>query len=171
MADGAAGSFLNDAVRARLRWAVHQVVGIAVGGVLGAAFWLVVVQEGRTMDHTDLDFVRAMALIFEAEGTDRRATGSAGLYLTLGAGVLLVLLHALIVPRVPALRGRRWWIRAIPVGAVAYLLWGALLSPSRNAGAFGLDAWMTFHDEIGVETTTWTPSEGPTPPLEGNDTR
>ena len=140
MADGAAGSYLAEAARARLRWAVHQVVGIVVGGMLGAAFWLVVVQEGRSLDQTDLDFVRAMALIFEAEGTDRRATGSAGLYLTLGTGVLLVLLHALVVPRVARLRGRRWWIQAIPVGIAAYVLWGALVSPSRDAGAFGLDA-------------------------------
>jgi hypothetical protein len=140
MADGAAGSYLDATARARLRWAVHQLVGIAVGGVLGAAFWLVVVQEGRNLNHTDLDFVRAMALIFEADGTDRRSTGSAGLYLTLGAGVLLVLLHALLLPRVPRLRARCWWIQSIPVGLVAYVLWGVLVSPSRDAGAFGLDA-------------------------------
>lgn len=36
---------------------------------------------------------------------------------------------------------------------------------------FGLDAWMAFHDEIGVETTTWIRSQGPTQPSEGNDTR
>ena len=140
MAEDAAGSYLDDATRARVRWAVHQVVGIAVGGVLGAAVWLVVVQEGRTMNHTDLDFVRAMALIFEAEGTDRRATGSAGLYLTLGAGVLLIVLHALVVPRLARFRERCWWVQAIPIGVVSYLLWGAVMSPTRPSGFFGVNA-------------------------------
>jgi len=140
MAEDAAGSFLDDATRARVRWAVRHVVAVVIGGVLGAAFWLVVVQEGRNLNHTDLDFVRAMALIFEAEGTDRRATGGAGLYLTLGAGVLLMLLHALVVPRLPRFRDRCWWVQAIPVGVVSYLLWGAIMSPTRPSGFFGINA-------------------------------
>ena len=140
MAEDAAGSYLDDATRARVRWAVRQLIGIGVSGVLGAAFWLVVVQEGRNLNHTDLDFVRAMALIFEAEGTDRRATGSAGLYLTLGAGVLLMLMHALVVPRLPRFRNRCWWIQTIPVGVLSYLLWGAIMSPTRPSGFFGINA-------------------------------
>ena len=140
MAEDAAGSFLHDSARARLRGAVRHVVGVVAGGVLGAAFWLVVVQEGRNLNLTDLDFVRAMALIFEAEGTDRRATGSAGLYLTLGAGVLLTLLHALVVPRLARSRGVSWWRQAVPLGVVSYLLWGAVMSPTRPSGFFGLNA-------------------------------
>lgn len=140
MAEDAAGSYLDDATRERLRGAVRHVVGVVVSGVLGAAVWLVVVQEARNLDLTDLDFVRAMALIFEAEGTDRRATGSAGLYLTLGAGVLLVALHALIVPRLSRFRGRGWWAQAVPLAAAAYLLWGAIMSPTRPSGFFGLQA-------------------------------
>ncbi len=140
MAEDAAGSYLDDAARARLRGAVRHVIAVVTGGVLGAAFWLVVVQEGRNLDLTDLDFVRAMALIFEAEGTDRRATGSAGLYLTLGAGVLLLLVHALIVPRLARFRGASWWRQAVPLGVASYVLWGAVMSPTRPSGFFGLNA-------------------------------
>jgi len=140
MAEDAAASYLDDAARARLRGAVRQVVGVAAAGVLGAATWLIVVQEGRNWDLTDLDFVRAMAFVFDAEGTDRRATGSAGLYLTLCAGVLLTLLHALIVPRLPRFRGRSWWRQAVPLAAASFLLWGAILSPTRPSGFFGLNA-------------------------------
>lgn len=137
MADDAAGSFLTDALRARLRRAVRQAVGVAVGGVLGAAVWLAVVQEARNLNLTDLDFVRAMALIFEVEGTDRRATGSAGLYLSLAAGVILVALHALVVPR---LVRRHWALQAVPLGVLSYLLWAMVMSPTRPSGLFGLQA-------------------------------
>ena len=140
MADGAVGSYLDAGTQERVRWVVRQLLGVVVGGVVGAAVWLVVVQEGRNLDLTDLDFVRAMALIFQAEGADRRATGSAGLSLTLGAGVLLVLIQAALLPRVPRLRDRSWWLQAVPLWIVGFLLWGVVLSPTRPSGFLGLDA-------------------------------
>ncbi|MDX6555754.1 MAG: hypothetical protein QOD86_1949 [Miltoncostaeaceae bacterium] len=140
MDDGAAASYLGQATRDRFRWVIRQVLGVAAGGVIGAAVWLVVVQEGRNLDLTNLDFVRAMALVFQADGADRRATGSAGLYVTLGAGVLLVLIQAALLPLVPRLRGRSWWLQAVPLGIVGFLLWGVVLSPARPSGFLGLDA-------------------------------
>jgi hypothetical protein len=140
MADGAAGSYVDARSRERVRWVIRQLLGVVVGGAVGAAVWLVVVQEGRNLDLTDLDFVRAMALAFGADGVDRRATGSAGLYLTLSAGALLVLIQAVLLPRVGRLRDAPWWRQAVPLGIVGFLLWGVVLSPSRPSGFLGLDA-------------------------------
>jgi hypothetical protein len=140
MADGAAGSFLDARTQDRVRWVVRQLLGVVVGGVVGAAVWLVVVQEGRNLDLTDLDFVRAMALAFGADAVDRRGTGSAGLYFSLAAGALLVLIQAALIPRVARLRDRPWPLQAVPLGIVAFLLWGVVLSPSRPSGFLGLDA-------------------------------
>ena len=137
MVDDAVASFLSPALRQRLRTAWRQAIGVLTGGVLGAGVWLVVVQQGREWDLTDVDFVRGVATIFGSDGVDRRAVGSYGLYVTLAMGVILVAVHALAGTR---LVRRGWWYQTVPLAALSFLLWAVVMSPTRPSGLFGLSA-------------------------------
>lgn len=133
-------TFLPARARATLVTAGRQVVGVVVGGVIGAALWLIISQEGRNFGYTDLDFARGVALTAGADGVNRQEVGSRGLEATLALGVALMLVYALAAPLLRGRLGVGWWPRAGLLGVATFLLWGLVFSPARPSGILGLEA-------------------------------
>lgn len=129
----------------------RHVFGVVAAGVIAALAWMFVLAEGHTgniFGHwTEHDFPDGLANAFGAADTAR-----AGLYLTLGLGVIVAAVFVLVERWLPG----RGFVKGIPFAAALFLAWGLLFTPlidsrqelqAANAefvylptGLFGVDA-------------------------------
>jgi hypothetical protein len=135
---------------ARVADVTRRVVGVVVGGLVGAITWLIVMQEGYKRGVTDHDYNRVMGQVFkDATDPDVARTGYRA---TLVVGVIMAAIFALVVHRWT--RDKRGIIAALWFALVPLLAWGLLLAPLVDAyrptgvgqepvpipgGVFGLD--------------------------------
>lgn len=128
------------------RWAA----AVVVAGALAALAWMFILQEGHTgrifgRTWTDHDFPDGLGNLFGAEDTSR-----AGLWLTLGLGILLALVYVLVERWLPG----RGTTKGVAFAPFLFLTWGLVFTPLVNsrqvlqgaeivylpAGAFARDA-------------------------------
>lgn len=134
----------------RLTSAGRYAAAIICAGTTAAMAWLFILQEGHTGSifgarWTQHDFPNGLANAFGAHDTLR-----VGLYLTLGLGVIVAVVFALIERRLPG----RGLVKGLWFAALLFLAWGLLFTPLVNArqvqpkveyvylptGLFGFDA-------------------------------
>lgn len=138
-----------------VRSLTRSVVAIVVAGVVAALTWLVVVQEAGKRGYTDLDVNHALGEVIrgpvdtgrvrsdDALGVIGDPVAPTGFRVALIAGILILALHALVAPRLSI---GRWYLRALPLALVVFLLTAFVYAPlveSRgvaSAGVLGLGA-------------------------------
>jgi hypothetical protein len=129
-------------------------LGVAVGALLGAVTFLIMIQGSFRQGYTDLDFNHVLGTMIkgtaeeqsgvsEAFGVIGDSAGPTGLYATfIGAGVLM-LVHAVVIH--PLVR-RHWAIQGLVLGGVTALVVGLVFCGVADArldtptGLFGVDA-------------------------------
>jgi hypothetical protein len=128
--------------------ATRRLLGVAVGGGLGAVAWLIIMQDGFQRGFfgrrwSDQNFASAMGKLFGAGEADN--IRQRGFYVTLVFAALVIALYGLVA-RLPW----RWEYHALGVAGVAFLLWGVVFSPivsareaTENGGLFGSSAGAT----------------------------
>lgn len=107
------------------RWAA----AVVVSGALAAMAWMFILQEGHTgrifgRTWTDHDFPDGLGNLVGAEDTAR-----AGLWLTLGLGVLLALVYVLVERRLPG----RGTLKGVAFAPFLFLSWGLVFTPVVNS--------------------------------------
>jgi hypothetical protein len=128
--------------------AARRLLGVAIGGGLGAVAWLIVMQDGFQRGFfgrrwSDQDFASAMGKLFGA-GEDANIR-QRGFYVTLAIAAVVVALYGLAA-RLPW----RWQYHALALAGAVFLLWGLVFCPivaaresSENGGILGSDAGAT----------------------------
>jgi hypothetical protein len=129
-------------------------LGVAVGALLAAVIFLIMIQGSFRQGYTDLDFNHVLGTMIkgsaeeqsgvsEAFGVIGDSAGPTGLYATfIGAGVIM-LFHALVIH--PLVR-RHWAIQGLVLGAVTALVVGLVFCGFADArldtptGLFGVDS-------------------------------
>ena len=133
---------------------IRNLIGIAIGAAAGAVVFLVMIQGAFRHGHTDLDFNHVLGTMIR--GTAEEVTGQSsalgvvgdsagptGLYATLIAAGVLLLLHAIFIA--PFVR-RAWWVQGLVLGAVTTLVVGLVFCGVADArldtptGLFGVDS-------------------------------
>lgn len=108
---------------------VRTLTAVVFAGMLGAVFWLSIMQEGnagRIFEHTwtSHDFPDGLG---NALGADEPAR--TGLVATVGLGILLTVVFALIERWLPG----RGWAKGLAFAPVLFLLWGLVFCPLVDA--------------------------------------
>jgi len=137
-----------------IRTLARAAAGVAVGALVAAVIFLIMIQGSFRQGYTDLDFNHVLGTMIkgsaeeqsgvsEAFGVIGDSAGPTGLYATLiGAGVIM-LFHALVIH--PLVR-RRWVIQGLVLGGVTALVVGLVFCGVADArldtptGLFGVDA-------------------------------
>jgi hypothetical protein len=134
--------------------AIRNLVGIAMGALIGTVLFLVMIQGAFRHGYTDLDFNHVLGTMIrgsaeevtgqsEAFGVVGDTAGPTGLYATLCSAGVLMLLHAILIA--PLVR-RAWWVQGLVLGAVTSLVVGLVFCGAADArldtptGLFGTDA-------------------------------
>lgn len=134
--------------------AARAVAAPVFSGIIGAVVFLIMVQGSFRRGHTDLDFNHVLGTVITGEAPEIGSTdqalgvigdsvGPTGLYATLAAGIVLMILHGQVITR---LVRRHWLIQAIPLGLLTFLALGLVYAPVADArldtpiGTFGVDA-------------------------------
>lgn len=148
-----AQALLAPPTRARLRTIGRFVTAVAVGGVVAAVVFLIMVQGSMHKGYTTLDFNHVLGSMIQgtsSEVTTHRAlgvvgdtAGPTGLYYSFLLGIGLLTFHGVVIA--PLVR-RHWVIQAIPLAIVVFLLVGLVYCPLADdrfpgtVGLFGVDA-------------------------------
>lgn len=123
-----------------VRGIARELVGMIAGGFLGAATWMIVASEGFSRGWSEQNFPEALGEIRGAELTD---VPRLGLWTGLLAGTVLA---AVVLPIAYRVVPGPWYMRALPLAIIAFLLWGLWFSPqisgesSFPGGVFGSEA-------------------------------
>lgn len=142
-----------DAARSGFMALARLITGLLTGSLLGGVVFLAIAHQGLQRGATDLQFARSVGILRGHTGSD---IPRQGLWTILETGVVLgvVLLlagHILL---------RRWWVRAIPLGAVAFAAWALVYAPRGTfAGATDPDGERVRFDvgTLGTEAGGLTP--------------
>jgi hypothetical protein len=137
-----------------VRTALRMLLGVVVSGGAAAILFLIMVQGSFRKGYTDLDYNHVLGTMIKGSAEEETgATGAfalvgdtagpTGLYSTLVAGAVLMVVHALVI--VPLVR-RNWVVQGLVLGAVTTLVVGLVycgVADSRldtPTGLFGADA-------------------------------
>jgi hypothetical protein len=128
-------------------------LGVAVGALLAAVTFLIMIQGSFRQGYTDLDFNHVLGRMIkgsaeeqegrEAFGVIGDSAGPTGLYATLIGAAVIMLFHALVIH--PLVR-RHWAIQGLVLGAVTALVVGLVFCGFADArldtptGLFGVDS-------------------------------
>jgi hypothetical protein len=148
----------------RLAPIARALVGVGLGGALGAVTFLIVANQAQEHGDTSLRFNHALGLLVGGQTQDVTAhgrlgvvgdtAGPRGLYVTLLSAALLVAIYGVLLE--PRFRGRRWALGGVALAAATFLVVGLVYGPlvesrvprdDAVAGLFGVDA--------GVATPLW----------------
>lgn len=121
----------------------QELLGGALGGLLGAIAFLYATHQGEKRGYSDQDWVRGFGNLLGGE------TGAEvvrrGLWTTLIAFAVVGMVIMPLIGRLMA--GRPWYLQAVPVFVGAFLAWGLIFSPLVGdeaddiaGGVFGADA-------------------------------
>jgi hypothetical protein len=130
------------------------VVAVAIGGVVAAVVFLIMVEGAFRKGHTTLDFNHVLGTVIAGNAEEIRQTGAAlgvvgdsagptGLYATLIGGMVLLVVHGLVI--VPLVRRRHWVIKGVALGVLTYLVLGLVYTTVADhaldtpVGLFGKD--------------------------------
>jgi hypothetical protein len=113
------------------------VVAAALGGVVAAVVFLIMVEGSFRKGHTTLDFNHVLGTVIAGNAEEIRQTGSAlgvvgdsvgptGLYATFVSGMVLLAVHGLVI--VPLLRRRHWLVKGVALGALTFLVVGLVFT-------------------------------------------
>ena len=107
----------------------RSAAAIVVAGAIAALAWMFVLQEGHTgrifgVTWTQHDFPDGLGNAFGANDAART-----GLYLTLGLGVIVAAIFALIERRLPG----RGLVKGLSLALLLFLAWGLLFTPLVNS--------------------------------------
>lgn len=137
-----------------MRALTRSAIGVALGALLAAVAFLIMIQGCFRQGLTDLDFNHVLGTLIKGTAEEESGTsqafgvigdsaGPTGLYATLvGAGVLM-LFHALVIHRFVR---RHWVVQGLVLGAVTALVIGLVFCGVADArldtptGLFGVDA-------------------------------
>ena len=118
----------------------RNVFAVVLAGFLGGILWLIVMQKALAYGYTDHSFNAAMGLTL---GATEEQISREGFYATMVVWLVL----AVAFDPMTRLWRAPWWQHALPLGAVVFLLWGAVFGPLAAgrqdevpAGLFGADA-------------------------------
>jgi hypothetical protein len=128
------------------------IVAAALGGVVAAVVFLIMVEGAFRKGHTTLDFNHVLGTVIAGSAQEIQQTGSAlgvvgdsvgptGLYATFIGGMVLLVVHGLVV--VPLLRRRHWLVKGVALGVLTFLVVGLLFTAVADhaldtpIGAFG----------------------------------
>jgi hypothetical protein len=132
----------------------RALVGIALGALIAAIVFLIMMQGSFRQGYTDLDFNHVLGTLIKGTAEEQRAAsealgvigdtaGPTGYYATLiGAGVLMVVFAVAIAPFVR----RHWVIQGLVLGALTALVVGVGFCAVADArldtptGIFGADS-------------------------------
>ena len=128
----------------------RHAAAIVVAGVIAALVWMFVLQEGHTgrifgATWTQHDFPDGLGKAFGASDTSRT-----GMFLTLGLGVIVAAIFAIVERRLPG----RGLAKGLWFAGLLFLAWGLVFTPLVNSrqvqvgaeyvflptGLFGVDA-------------------------------
>ncbi len=118
----------------------RELTGMVAGGFLGAVAWMIVANEGFSRGWSDQNFPEALGEIRGAVLTD---VPRVGLWTGLFIGTVLA---AVLLPIIYRVMPGPWYLRAVPLAIVAFLLWGLWYSPEISGesafpgGFFGSEA-------------------------------
>lgn len=136
----------------------RTVAAVLVSGALAGLVWMFVLQEAHTgrifgATWTDHDFPDGLGHLFGADDT-----AHAGLYLTLGLGVLAALLFALIERFLPG----RGVVKGLPFAAILFALWALVFTPLVDSRQVLVDADFAYLPTgfFGMEAGRATPVAG-----------
>lgn len=113
---------------------------VVTAGVIGALVWMFVLQEGHTgrifgVTWTQHDFPDGLGLTFGAEDTAR-----AGLFLTLGLGVIVAAVFALVERRLPG----SGLVKGLSLAPLLFLAWGLVFTPLVDSRQVKVEAEFVF---------------------------
>ncbi|MDX6645683.1 MAG: hypothetical protein QOK40_1410 [Miltoncostaeaceae bacterium] len=129
--------------------AARSLGGVVIGGGLGAAAWLVVMQDGYQRGFfgrrwSDQDFASALGKL---AGASQGIIRQRGFYVTLVVVAAVMVLYGVVAHVLASRLPQRWQLHALGLGAFVFLLWGLVFSPivsarepSEKGGVFGIDA-------------------------------
>ena len=124
----------------KLLTVAREIVGVLTGGLLAGIAWMVIAHQGFKRNWSEQDFPEALGELRGGELTD---IPRLGLWTGLAIGVVLALL---ILPATQRVITAPWFVRAVPLAIVTFLLWGLWFSPALTGessfpgGVFGADA-------------------------------
>ncbi len=124
----------------RLVGAARVAGGIVLGGVMAAAAWMFVLQEGHTgrifgQTWTEHDFPDGIGNAVGATDTART-----GLYLTLLLGIAVAALYSVVQRWIPG----RWAVRGLWFSVPLFVCWGLVFTPLVNSRQVLRDADFVF---------------------------
>lgn len=125
MSDGEIREEWIESAFPRLVDAGRRVAAVIIAGALAALAWMFVLQEGHTgrifgETWTDHDFPDGLGHLFGAEDTAR-----AGLFLTLGLGVVVAAVYALVERFLPG----EGIVKGVAFAPFLFLAWGLVFTP------------------------------------------
>lgn len=116
--------------------ALRMLAAIVVSGAVASLAFLVMIQGAANRGYTDLRFNRALGEVAGARGREARSdqalgiigdpTGPRGFSATVIIGILLLAIHGLVIDR---LARRPWYVEAVPLWILTYLLLGLVYGP------------------------------------------
>lgn len=115
---------------------VRMLVAVVVSGAVAGLAFLLMIQGAANRGYTDLLFNRGLGKVFGAGGPRTQSdealgiigdpTGPRGFYAAIVIAVLLMVVHGLVIDR---LARRAWYVEAIPLWILTYLLLGLVYGP------------------------------------------
>lgn len=129
--------------------AVRMLVAVVVAGAVAGLAFLLMIQGAANRGYTDLRFNRGLGKVFGAGGPRTQSeealgiigdpTGPRGFYATIILAIVLLAVHGLVIDR---LARRPWYVEAIPLWILTYLLlalaYGPLVARSADDVPGGL---------------------------------
>lgn len=129
--------------------AVRMLVAVVVAGAVAGLAFLLMIQGAANRGYTDLRFNRGLGKVFGAGGPRTQSeealgiigdpTGPRGFYATIVLAIVLLALHGLVIDR---LARRPWYVEAVPLWILTYLLlalaYGPLVARSADDVPGGL---------------------------------
>jgi hypothetical protein len=115
---------------------VRMLAAVVVSGAVAGLAFLLMIQGAANRGYTDLRFNRGLGKVFGAGGPRTQSeealgiigdpTGPRGFYATIALAIVLLAVHGLVIDR---LARRAWYVEAIPLWILTYLLLALVYGP------------------------------------------
>jgi len=115
---------------------VRMLAAVVVSGAVAGLTFLLMIQGAANKGYTDLRFNRGLGELFGAGGARTQSdealgiigdpTGPRGFYASIALAIVLLAVHGLVIDR---LARRAWYVEAIPLWILTYLLLALVYGP------------------------------------------
>lgn len=139
--------------------ALRMLAAVVISGAVAALTFLLMIQGAANRGYTDLRFNRGLGEAVGARGRETRSdealgiigdpTGPRGFYASIVAGILLLAVHGLVIDRIAR---RPWYVEAIPLWILTYLLLALVYGPLVDSRASDVPGGLFF-----AEASSGTP--------------